>query len=234
VWGDKAEKEKKGYTTVSLFKLHLDTESRDIPPLPEGLTLVKVISDYLKIILQYIYKALEDTVGNNFNPDDLRYALTVPAMWSTQAKTTMREAAKLAGIINEDDHPHRLMLIGEPEAAALYAEKASGGRSIKPGMTALVCDAGGGTVDLTVFEKHLNGDIQSLREITRGCGESLGSAMLDVRMKNYLRDQISPHMPEVGDKELQPLIDQFIKNIKVRFIYFKKRKGCYTNINALL
>ncbi|KAI8888808.1 hypothetical protein K501DRAFT_320722 [Backusella circina FSU 941] len=217
VWGERIAKITKGYTIIKLFKLHLDSESKDIPPLPKGLTIVKVISDYLRGMHENICKAIKDTIGNIFDPSTLRYALTVPAMWTPQAKTAMREAAILAGIVDANDHPDRLMLIGEPEAAALYAEKTSGGRDIEPGKTALICDAGGGTVDLTVFEKHLCGDTMVLREITRGCGESSGSSMLDLRMKKYLKDQISSQMPEVEDKPLNTIIEEFIKDIKPNF-----------------
>jgi molecular chaperone DnaK (HSP70) len=73
-------------------------------------------------------------------------------MWSDRAKATMREAALRAGLINSNDHPDRLMLISEPEAAALYCEKKSEQFNLKHGQRFMICDAGGGTVDLIVFE----------------------------------------------------------------------------------
>lgn len=73
-------------------------------------------------------------------------------MWSDRAKAIMREASIRAGLINNNDHPDRLMLISEPEAAALYCEKKSEQFNLRHGQRFMICDAGGGTVDLIVFE----------------------------------------------------------------------------------
>ena len=70
--------------------------------------------------------------------------LTVPAMWSDKAKSTMREAAIKAGLITETDHRDRLMLISEPEAAALYCEKKCDQFNLRHGDRFMICDAGGG------------------------------------------------------------------------------------------
>jgi len=42
-------------------------------------------------------------------------------MWSEQAKQSMTEAAERAGMIRGS--PHELIIVLEPEAAALYARK---------------------------------------------------------------------------------------------------------------
>ena len=73
-------------------------------------------------------------------------------MWSDHAKAAMREAAIRAGLVQRGDHPERLMLISEPEAAALYCEKKSEQFNLVHGQRFMICDAGGGTVDLIVFE----------------------------------------------------------------------------------
>lgn len=73
-------------------------------------------------------------------------------MWSDRAKTVMREAAIRAGIILRTDPAERLSLISEPEAAALYCEKKSEQFNLAHGQRFMICDAGGGTVDLIVFE----------------------------------------------------------------------------------
>lgn len=64
-------------------------------------------------------------------------------MWSDKAKATMREAAIMAGLIQEDDHRDRLMLISEPEAAALYCEKKCEQFNLKHNDRFMICDAGG-------------------------------------------------------------------------------------------
>ena len=64
-------------------------------------------------------------------------------MWSDKSKQAMRDAAILAGIINEDDHLDRLMLISEPEAAAIYCEKTCEQFDMTDGDEFMICDAGG-------------------------------------------------------------------------------------------
>lgn len=73
-------------------------------------------------------------------------------MWSDRAKAAMREAAIRAGLVSRTDPAERLMLISEPEAAALYCEKKSEQFNLCHGQRFMICDAGGGTVDLIVFE----------------------------------------------------------------------------------
>lgn len=73
-------------------------------------------------------------------------------MWSDRAKSTMREAAIRAGLVLHSDPPQRLTLISEPEAAALYCEKMSDRFALSHGQRFMICDAGGGTVDLVIFE----------------------------------------------------------------------------------
>ncbi|KAG1191773.1 hypothetical protein G6F35_013740 [Rhizopus arrhizus] len=103
------------------YKLYLDENiAKDLPPLPNGLTIVEAISDYLRAFYDHVMIELKKGFAKNYSHHQFRYCLTVPAMWSDKAKATMREAAIMAGLIQEDDHRDRLMLISEPEAAALY------------------------------------------------------------------------------------------------------------------
>ena len=54
-----------------------------------------------------------------YEPADVRWVLTVPAIWSATAKQFMRRAAYEAGIAS-DAQPAQLVIALEPEAAAVY------------------------------------------------------------------------------------------------------------------
>lgn len=153
-----------------------------------------------------------------------RYCLTVPAMWTDRAKTIMREAAIQAGIIDTDDHPDRLILIGEPESAALYSEKMRGGITIKSGETLMICDAGGGTVDLTTFQKTIDGESKSFKEITEGYGNSSGSAQLDLNFRNYILRMTRNYSVPTTEKALDELVDHFQKQVKVHMQHFSEKR----------
>ncbi|KAF9378480.1 Heat shock 70 kDa protein 12A, partial [Mortierella sp. AD011] len=156
--------------------------------------------------------------GSAFEQHHIQYCLSVPAMWTDYAKSIMRQAALQAGMISPSDPPHRLLLISEPEAAALYCEKKCDQFSIGHGERFMICDAGGGTVDLIVFEVSVGPTGRTLREVTRGSGHSCGSIFLDERMEVLLRRRFSAWT----ERGLTPtnwvqLMENFIHNVKPLF-----------------
>lgn len=82
--------------------------------------------------------------------------LQVPAMWSDKSKQIMRDAAIQSGLINSTDHRDRLMLISEPEAAALYCERTCDKFNMQHGDEFMICDAGGKRKKLNLLGQKLN------------------------------------------------------------------------------
>ncbi|KAI8067212.1 hypothetical protein BDF21DRAFT_426055 [Thamnidium elegans] len=214
--GLEAEKETEGYDScIRLFKLRLSDSTRtDLTELPEGLDIVTVISDYLKYLHKNICSSIHKALGCNSaifekKIESFRYCLTVPAIWTNGAKSKMREACILAGIIDRNDHVDRLLMVGEPEAAAIYSEKMKGGISIKSGERLMIVDAGGGTVDLTTFEKTVN----SFKEIVEGDGNSSGSSELDRRFREFL--DLETRSFSLDDVSLDQLAETFRTKTKL-------------------
>ncbi|KAG1457206.1 hypothetical protein G6F46_006657 [Rhizopus delemar] len=198
---------------LSKFKLYLD-EHLQQTDLGNGLNITDVIADYLRAFHLHVCTELLKGFAGNYDQTRFRYCLTVPAMWSDRAKAIMREAAIRAGLINSSDHPDRLMLISEPEAAALYCEKKSEQFNLRHGQRFMICDAGGGTVDLIVFEIHEPpGEKRTLKEVTNGHGGSCGSGFLDLRMREYLKRKFS-HYHTINDSAMELIMDTFINLIK--------------------
>lgn len=137
-------------------------------------------------------------------------------MWSDKAKSTMREAAIMAGLIQEDDHRDRLMLISEPEAAALYCEKKCEQFNLKHNDRFMICDAGGGTVDLIVFEIDERSG-RKLRECTKGHGQSCGSVFLDRRMRKLLKRKFREYLSSIPASAFETMMDNFVDLIKPQF-----------------
>ncbi|KAI9277976.1 hypothetical protein BC943DRAFT_364059 [Umbelopsis sp. AD052] len=201
---------------LSKFKLYLD-ENLHQESLPNGLSVLDVIADYLRVFHQHVCGELQKTFASNYTQDHYRYCLTVPAMWSDRAKSTMREAAIRAGLVSRSDHPDRLMLISEPEAAALYCEKKSEQFNLVHGQRFMICDAGGGTVDLIVFEiDQPEGGKRTLKEVTKGHGGSCGSGFLDMRMREYIKNKFSHH-GNINESALENVMDSFVNLIKPEF-----------------
>ncbi|KAI7897314.1 uncharacterized protein EV154DRAFT_454752 [Mucor mucedo] len=205
---------------ISLFKLHLDETKKDlnIPELASGIDVEQAISDYLKAIFEHTCGQLEAHFGRSFDTNKLRFCLTVPVIWTEKAKIIMRDAVIRAGLISKEDPQDRLLLVGEPEAAAMYCETFLDEYNLKPGQNFLICDAGGGTVDLVVY--RISGDKKgknSLMEEVVGDGASCGSTTLDVRFRRFVSDNIKLFFEDedpLTDKELDAIVKVFTDETK--------------------
>lgn len=67
-------------------------------------------------------KELSDQTGGEFDNNDVRWVITVPAIWKMPAKQFMREAAYKAALVSRDS-PEQLIIALEPEAASIYCRK---------------------------------------------------------------------------------------------------------------
>ncbi|MEV4335494.1 Hsp70 family protein [Streptomyces sp. NPDC049590] len=145
--------------------------------------------DLIVAYLRQIYEcALDQISASGYSADDIRWCLTVPAIWTDYQKQVMRDAAKNAGFPAEDG---RLLLAYEPEAAAHHARvsrvRVTRGRSktdlMAAGVRFMVVDCGGGTVDITAYENDENG---MMVELTRANGGKLGSNYINQAFQDTL------------------------------------------------
>jgi molecular chaperone DnaK (HSP70) len=134
---------------VSVLGGHLNDHNWRHPQLPEK-TALDYTADYLTHVCDYVSDViLPSRYGPEFlENQQISYVITVPAIWSDKAKELTRKAAVRAGITRKN-----LLLVTEPEAAALYCATLCEQVDLKEGDRFLICDAGGGTVVSTVPNK---------------------------------------------------------------------------------
>jgi molecular chaperone DnaK (HSP70) len=128
------------------FKLFLDNDLAPyLAPLPRTITPQTAISDYLRAMHGHAINEITKNIAGGvvFDQSHIQYCLTVPAMWTDAAKGVMRQTAIQAGLIKPQDPPHRLILISEPEAAAMYCERKCEQFNLRHGDRFMICDAGG-------------------------------------------------------------------------------------------
>ncbi|KEZ42782.1 Hsp70-like protein [Scedosporium apiospermum] len=186
---------KPGVQKVEWFKLQLMLSGNtyidpiNLPPLPPGKSEIDVAADYLFKLRQAMRSALQKTLGEVFNREErnIRYYLTVPAIWNDAGKAATRSAAIQAGFLR-DENDNRLTLISEPEAAALFCSK-TGLLNLKVHDAVLIVDCGGGTVDLIAYEVEDENPF-TVAECTAGSGDSCGSTALNRNFSNILRTKI--------------------------------------------
>lgn len=83
-----------------------------------------------------------------------------------------------------------LQIISEPEAAAIYALHAMDPHSIKVGDTFVLCDAGGGTVDLISYTVSGLKPILQVQEAATGSGRICGSTFLNRIFQKFLEQKL--------------------------------------------
>ncbi|OBT74407.1 hypothetical protein VF21_06831 [Pseudogymnoascus sp. 05NY08] len=114
--------------------------------------------------------------------------ITLPAIWSDEAKAATLTAAKNAGF---GHNPHdEVFTIAEPEAAAIatlkkYAEPGAL-NSIKENENILICDCGGGTVDITTYTITQVQPYLTFDELCVGVGGKCGSTHIDRNLHSLL------------------------------------------------
>ncbi|KAI0118627.1 hypothetical protein GGR51DRAFT_570436 [Nemania sp. FL0031] len=171
-----------------------------------GMTADQVVRDYLRELWAYT----RENIRKRIDEDEwesifqLRVILTVPAIWSHLAKDRTMRAAKEAGL------PDDIRIVTEPEAAALATLKSKAAEHTiqvsescqytfrfdlsattaddvvdQPGDAFVVCDAGGGTVDLISYKVNSTKPLE-LVECVEGDGGLCGSVFLDMAFEKYI------------------------------------------------
>jgi len=115
---------------------------------------VEIIAKYLAHVKAHMIKNLDIHYGKGlWMTLPLTLVITVPAVWSDAAKDSTLQSVNKAGFNNiELPQLKRTILTTEPEAAAIYTiQELRGGiqdDQFAVGDGFVVCDMGGGTVDL--------------------------------------------------------------------------------------
>jgi molecular chaperone DnaK (HSP70) len=162
------------------FKLRLDEPPQEDR---EGESPMELTKIYLSCLQSHFVGILEKRLSSAvLRSTPMDFVVTVPAIWSNAAKQATERAAAMAGFCGNQ----RIQLISEPEAAALYTLKNLSPSTLQIGRKFVVCDAGGGTVDLISYEVS-RVDKLEVREVTEGTGGKCGSSMLNMRFRRHLK-----------------------------------------------
>lgn len=227
---------------LRFFKLYLDPEgtygntSLNMQALPRGKEPLNVIADYLRQLHLTAIGRMKKTLGDVYDreQDNIKYFLTVPAIWDDAAKANMRIAAVEAGFVdNKDDR--RLSLISEPEAAALYCVR-NKLLSLKRGDAILIVDCGGGTVDLIAYQVEEEEPL-AVSECTPGSGAMVGSAWLNQRFGAIARAKVKKagldkKDPVKATKIVTKCVAHFDSRIKGDFMDNQKTFACDVSVET--
>ncbi|CAK7272772.1 hypothetical protein SEPCBS57363_005315 [Sporothrix epigloea] len=145
-------------------------------------TVVDAVADYLTQVYKHTMDTLSRRYGASFMASTrVDFVLTCPAVWSDAAKNTTLLAAERAGMGDRSS----IQMISEPEAAAVYTLKAIQPNHLNIGDNFIVCDGGGGTVDLIAY-KIISLKPLRVEESAVGTGGLCGSAFLNYRFEEHV------------------------------------------------
>ena len=208
--------------SYSWTKLMLDKNARvsefDDPSLrrSEGDGMLRVpygksAADGVTEFLKKVYDHIVIYVGNGIIPELLEvtrmeFWFTVPAIWSHHAKSATLAAAKAAGFASGE--ADRIYLIPEPEAAGIATLKAfSEGTSVaraQVGDGILICDCGGGTVDITSYRIRELSPKLEFEEIVEGIGGKCGSTYIDREFHSWMSKNFGQHFDMMKFEKIGP------------------------------
>lgn len=164
----------------------------DVPPQ----TLVK---DYLSALRQHLESVLAKALPKSvLMTTAMEFIITVPAIWSGKASAETRSCAERAGM----GLGKHLQLVSEPEAAAIWALSRIVPFKPQIGDTFVLCDAGGGTVDLISYQIKALKPVLRVTEVGRGDGGLCGSTFLNRSFTAFLREKLGGH-PAWQDEMLE-------------------------------
>ncbi|KAF1911224.1 hypothetical protein BDU57DRAFT_485781 [Ampelomyces quisqualis] len=150
---------------------------------------VDIVADFLAHVKDHLIQNLDNRYGKElWKTLPITLVVTVPAVWSDAAKDRTLKAVRKAGFdTTEFPKLKRTITTTEPEAAAIHTIQSLRGsvsdEQFAIGDGFIVCDMGGGTVDLISYRvAELEPTI--LEEATVGIGEQCGGSFVD---RGFLR-----------------------------------------------
>ncbi|KAG9087693.1 hypothetical protein FRC06_002420 [Ceratobasidium sp. 370] len=164
------------------------TSGFEVPPLPIGITVGQVYADYFRYIFRHTRAFFEDwiihgqEIWRSLVPS-MHIVLAHPNGWGTREQGVLRTSAVAAGMSTLANSSRQITFVSEAEASAL-AEL-----NRQNGMNLVVCDAGGSTVDTTVYNVARTQPMLELKEIKGSACIQAGGIFVDHAAEAYLRQR---------------------------------------------
>jgi molecular chaperone DnaK (HSP70) len=173
----------------------------------------ELTTDYLTKLYEHLMYTLDQKLGASIlRTIPIELCLSVPAIWSEVAKEKTLKACQKAGLKSSSE----ILLVSEPEAAAIYALQGLDPHGLHIGESFVLCDAGGGTVDLISYTITNLKPILKIREAAPGTGGLCGSTFLNRRFGEFLVQKLS--QKRGWDEEiLMEAMERFDSVIKKQF-----------------
>ncbi|CAE7096804.1 unnamed protein product [Rhizoctonia solani] len=188
------------WTLAKHFKLHLhppemkEKNSIKLEPLPNGLTLSRIYADFMKYLLEHTVPFFKSRIVDGPTiweayKNSVIFVIGHPNGYGLRQQDFLRKAAIEGGLVGAADATTRVRFVTEAEASVHFCIAHSNISSrLRIGSTFAVCDAGGSTVDTTVYEVTGNDPILELAEKRDSACVQAGGLYVDDAVKRYLEE----------------------------------------------
>ncbi|KAK3899799.1 hypothetical protein C8A05DRAFT_46227 [Staphylotrichum tortipilum] len=194
-------------------------EDEGLPPYP-GKTTVEIVGDYLAQVREVAFAEISKRYGRAmFSSMRRDLVVTVPAVWSERAKDLTLQAVAKA-----EWDAAKVSLVTEPEAAAIYTllhmREGPSKEEVQVGDIFVLCDAGGGTVDLISYKITQVSPTFLIEEAAVGSGDKCGATFVDQEFLGWLEQWIGSerfkNIPPEKRRHGSPMMNSFEVN-KLQF-----------------
>ncbi|XP_071128428.1 heat shock 70 kDa protein 12B-like [Mytilus edulis] len=177
---------------------------------------VEVFSTAIKALIEHLWTDNMERNMRDIKMPDIKWVLTIPAIWNAKSKLFTRRCAEMAGIQSK-----RLCIALEPEAAALYcqhkqrmideyAEKSIA--RIGQGANYLLIDIGGGTVDIVAHKKLIHDKVE---ELCSASGNHCGGTSIDREFMQMIETIVGENVIKGLKKEYALDHLEFIRALEI-------------------
>ncbi|PVF96878.1 hypothetical protein CPB86DRAFT_786515 [Serendipita vermifera] len=228
------------YEMASWFKLHLHPESMkisDLPPpyenpnaensqieipnLPHNTTLSQIYSNFIEYLYIKTKKFFIESSPNGQQVWDrlesrIVMIFCIPNGWDISQQTFIHKAVIESGIIGEGEADERIDFITEGEASVHYAlAHTSHMRWVKSNFMFTIIDAGGSTIDSTLYECKTTEPL-CLEEVCASECVQAGGVYVDRAARRILEEKLGDS-PFNEDEYLKEMVNAFEKKTKRLF-----------------
>jgi len=191
------------------------------PSLPTGVNIQQVYRDFIRFLYEAARDCLLLTAFDGSGvwqrlKDAIVLVFAIPNAWEFQAQTVIRDAVRAANVGHSD-----IRFVTEAEAAVHYALQYSNGDGewLQVGTTFLVVDAGGSTVDSTLYTCTATAPRLTLKEARIPICEQAGAIFVDYEMEKLLSKRLHDLQFDMQDFPgvMSNLIVSFERDAKRRF-----------------
>ncbi|KAJ1304901.1 hypothetical protein OPQ81_006035 [Rhizoctonia solani] len=181
--------EEKGWALARNFKLHLHPGT-----LPNDVPLMQIYSDFMGYLFKQTKSYFEDhiidgkTIWEKYTPT-MEVIIAHPNGWYIQEQEFLRKAAVKCGVFNIPGATvaENIRFVTEAEASVHYCIQHTNLRNrLNAGAIFAVCDAGGSTVDTTLYLATSTQPVLQLKEVRTSASIQAGGIFINEAFETQL------------------------------------------------